>query len=229
MGFWTWLGNKIDGNFDEKTKNPQKPEPQPTQEDILWNAQFEMKQCIKRMAKNIREREEKVKNEFELVKSFLRAGDNDAARVHADAVAKYKRRITQSHKQLVTFELMHDKMKDGAFSMEATKILGDMAKTITGMADPAEVRKQLQSAARCEEIVNELGESLEDTTSDVDDTDVKGATDEILIQAANGVNTNTGESAVNLNGDAGSNEKERIDSEANQGLKGLEDLINGKK
>lgn len=227
MGLLGAIGDAIDRHFNNKN---QPKEEQPTQEDILWNAKFEMKQCIKRMEKNIHAREEKVKKEFEKVNSFLRAGDNQAARFHAEAVATYRSRIAQSHKQLVTFELMFDKMNDGAFSMEATKILGDMAKAIKGMADPMEVRKQLQAAAQCEEIVNELGETMKDTTGEVDDTDIKVATEEILIQAANGVNTNPEESTLNLNGNPGNtNGNDSIETEANNGLKSLEDLINGKK
>ena len=188
-----------------------------------------MKQCIKRMRKSIREREEKVKNEFEQVNSFLRAGDNQAARVHANAAATYKNRIAQSHKQLVTFELMFDKMDDGSFSAEAAKILGDMANAIKGMADPVEVQKQLQKVAQCEEIVNELGETMTDT-GDIDSMDIQTETEKILIQAANGVNSNPEESALNLNGHSvNANGKDSIETEANDGLKSLEDLINGKK
>ena len=230
MGFWTWIGNKIDGNFEEKTKNQSKPEPQPpTPEEIIWTSKFEMKQCIKRMRKSIREREEKVKNEFEQVNSFLRAGDNQAARVHANAAATYKNRIAQSHKQLVTFELMFDKMDDGSFSAEAAKILGDMANAIKGMADPLEVQNQIQKVAQCEEIVNELGETMTDT-GDIDSMDIQTETEKILIQAANGVNSNPEESALNLNGNSvNANGKDSIETEANDGLKSLEDLINGKK
>ena len=67
-------------------------------------------------------------------------------------------------------------------------------------------------------------------TGDIDSMDIQTETEKILIQAANGVNSNPEESALNLNGNSvNANGKDSIETEANDGLKSLEDLINGKK
>ena len=205
------------------SEEPPAQPPKPTPEDIVFEQQFKMKQCLKRMEKNIQAKEAERVKAFETVQKHLRAGSNQIARIYAKNVASLDAGIIRAHTQLSSIKILSDRMNEGAFNAEVTQILGGMADAIQTTSSVADITTLLKNVAKIEGI----GEILTDAISDGTDIDVESATEQIMIQAGTGVVTEPG---MNLSGDpVQTTGTGSVAEQADLGLKDLSDLINGKK
>ena len=210
------------GKVSEEQVAPKQPEKAaPSPEDIAWEQQFKLKQCLKRMEKNIQTKEVERAKAFETVQKHLRAGANPVARIYAKNVAALDAGILRAHMQLSSVKILADKVQEGAFSAETTQLIGGMAEAIQSATSVSEVNDMLKKAAKVEELSSYLTEAMSDGT----DLDVDSATEQILIQAGTGVVTEPGMNS----GTAGAGvESASVAEQADNGLKDLSDLINGK-
>ena len=212
------------GLSENEEETPKQPEQkQPTPEDIAFEQQFKMKQCLKRMEKNIQTKEAERAKAFATVQKHLRAGADQIARIYAKNVASLDAGIIRAHTQLSSVQILADKMNEGVFNAEAAQILGGMADAIQATSSVSDINTLLKNIARVEEI----GTYLTDAISEGTELDLNSATEQIMIQAGTGVVTEPGMNSsgnVSLNaGEAG------VAKQADASLKDLSDLINGKK